>query len=148
MIARVGPLCKPGRKPNGIGRSDITGARKSQPVRGEKTRGRINSRQKGAAGEREFAHFLQDHKLSARRGQQFHGGADSPDVICEDLTEVHFEVKRVEKFNIHASLKQAIKDAGSRLPIVAHRRSKEDWLAVVRMADLIPLLKLREGNIF
>ena len=56
---------------------------------------KINGRQKGAQGEREFATVLKDLGIEARRGQQFSGGKDSPDVVA-DLTGVHFEVKRVQ----------------------------------------------------
>src|ERR1700678_209079 len=57
---------------------------------------RINSRNKGAGGEREFAKVLTDAGFKAERGQQHSGGKDSPDVRCEGLTNVHFEVKRVQ----------------------------------------------------
>lgn len=53
---------------------------------------RINSRQKGKRGEREAAKFLQSLGIVARRGQQFSGGKDSPDVVTE-LENVHIEVK-------------------------------------------------------
>lgn len=103
--------------------------------------GRINSRAKGAVGEREFAQVLRDAGFgSARRGQQFSGGADSPDVKCEELAEFHFEVKRVEAGNPYNWLAQAVRDAGDKTPVVAHRRSREDWIAVVRLEDLLRLL--------
>ena len=39
----------------------------------------MNSRRKGAVGEREIAKYLREHGFTeARRGQQFKGGADSP----------------------------------------------------------------------
>lgn len=98
---------------------------------------KINSIQKGKAGEREFAHFLKDqHGIEARRGVQYQGGTDSPDVVT-DLTGVHFEVKRVETFNAYKALEQAEKDAGKdKVPIVAHRRSRKDWVLVFYAKDL------------
>jgi Holliday junction resolvase len=54
----------------------------------------LNSNQKGKRGEREAAAFLTDEGFPARRGQQFAGGTDSPDVVCESLSGLHFEVKR------------------------------------------------------
>ena len=46
----------------------------------------MNSRAgKGKVGEREFAELLRAHGFDARRGQQFAGGADSPDVVSEAL---------------------------------------------------------------
>lgn len=106
---------------------------------------RINSRAKGACGEREFAAVLNKHGLDARRGQQFSGGKDSPDVRCEGLTGVHFEVKRVEAGNLYNWMEQARRDAQDNLAVVAHRRSRKEWVAILSMDDLIDLLILREG---
>ena len=55
----------------------------------------INSRAKGARGEREFAAFMREHGYEAHRGQQFAGSADSPDVV-HSIPGIHIEVKRVE----------------------------------------------------
>lgn len=109
---------------------------------------RKNSRQKGATGEREFAKLLRDHGLDARRGQQFSGGTDSPDVVCTSLPDVHFEVKRVQASNEpYKWLEQAIRDAaGKKMPVVAHRRNARDWIAIVPMEDMIRLLILREKH--
>ena len=107
---------------------------------------RKNSRQKGATGEREFASLLKTHGVLARRGQQFSGGGDSPDVV-HNLTNVHFEVKRVEgSKQLYNWLEQAKRDRkGHALPIVAHRRNNEEWVAVLPMEDLLKLLLIREG---
>jgi hypothetical protein len=37
----------------------------------------------------------------ARRGCQFAGGKDSPDVVRRRIDGFHFEVKRVQRLNIH-----------------------------------------------
>lgn len=50
------------------------------------------SRDKGARGEREFRDLLREHGFEARRGQQFAGGNDSPDVVTD--LPCHVEVKR------------------------------------------------------
>ena len=57
----------------------------------------MNSKQKGGRGEREFAAFCREQGYDAKRGQQFQGGADSPDV--KGLPGIHIEVKRVERLN-------------------------------------------------
>lgn len=103
----------------------------------------MNARQKGAAGEREFRDQLRNAGwMSARRGQQFAGGSDSPDVVCEELSCVHWEVKRVESLNIHNAVAQAIRDAGDgKTPVVAHRRNRGEWLATIRLEDLFRLLR-------
>lgn len=103
---------------------------------------KINSRNKGAAGEREFANVLCGHGLDANRGQQHAGGADSPDVVCEPLDDIHFEVKRVEAGSIYKWLQQAKNDAGdAKMPVVAHRRSREDWVVILSLEDFINILK-------
>lgn len=107
---------------------------------------KINSRQKGAQGEREFAAVLKDAGILARRGQQFSGGKDSPDVVT-DLTGVHFEVKRVQAGNPYDWLAQAKRDGVGKLPIVAHRRNGKDWMAILPMDQLIDLLLIREGTL-
>lgn len=98
------------------------------------------SRQKGKRGEREFAAFLCSLGVEARRGVQYHGGPDSPDVVSS--LPVHWEVKRVERFDLHGSLSQSIDEAPpGKMPVVAHRRNNGDWVAILRMADLIKLMR-------
>ena len=108
----------------------------------------INSRAKGARGEREFADYLRQHGWAARRGQQFSGSPDSPDVVT-DIPGVQFEVKRVEKGSIYPWLKQAIRDSGltGKMPIVAHRRNGEAWIAILPMIDLMELLRGRAADL-
>lgn len=107
---------------------------------------RINSRSKGKAGELEFAKLLQSRGVTARRGQQFAGGTDSPDVVS-NYTDVHFEVKRTESGNLYKWLEQAVRDAPAKLQVVAHRKNSKDWVAIVPMKDFLALLNLREASL-
>lgn len=102
---------------------------------------RVNSRAKGARGEREAAKIIAAVLgLNARRGQQFSGGAESPDVVT-DANDIHFEIKRVENLNIVNALKQAVRDAGeNKTPVVLHRRNNCDWLLTLRFADVPSLV--------
>jgi len=101
----------------------------------------INSIQKGKAGEREFAKWLRDNLgLNARRGVQYSGSPDSPDVVGWE--GVHVEVKRTEKLSLHSALAQAKRDCGSNVPIVAHRRNRSEWIFILEAKDLIELCKL------
>jgi Holliday junction resolvase len=107
----------------------------------------INSRQKGARGEREFAENLRSLGFDARRGQQFSGSPDSPDVIT-NIPGVHFEVKRVERGSLYAWLAQAQKDAGAgQIPVVAHRRNNGGWIAILPMGHLLELLRGRAADL-
>lgn len=99
----------------------------------------MNSRQKGCRGEREFRDYLRERGIEARRGQQFSGSPDSPDVISS-LSGVHWEVKRVERLEIHKAIEQAQRDAGDKLPVVAFKANRKDWLAILPMDKLMDLL--------
>lgn len=99
----------------------------------------MNSRDKGKRGELELAAFLREHGVEAERGVQYHGGEDSPDVRTS-LPGVHFECKRVEQGNLYDWLDQAIGDAGDNIPVVAHRRNRRDWVAILPLDALVRLL--------
>lgn len=100
---------------------------------------RVNSRRKGAEGELELAKVLTDLGYPARRGQQFKGGAESPDVVCEKLKAWHIEVKRTATSGMHrpsdyeAWMAQAIRDSGSKkCPVIMHRwNGARDWWVLV-----------------
>lgn len=99
----------------------------------------VNSKTKGANGERELAQMLryQGH-IGARRGQQFCGLNGTADVIGVD--GVHIECKRVERFTDEPALQQAERDArAGEVPVVIYRRNKEKWKVCLRqdVADLI-----------
>ena len=49
----------------------------------------INSRAKGARGERMWRDQLRAEGYTAKRGQQHAGGQDSPDVVCEEMKFHH-----------------------------------------------------------
>lgn len=102
---------------------------------------KINSRRKGASGEREAAKALMDALgINARRGQQFSGSPDSPDVVLD--LPLHLEVKRVERLNVQMAMDQATKDAkGIKPPVVMHRRNRTPWLVTVRLVDLLSVAK-------
>lgn len=102
----------------------------------------VNSRNKGAAGERELARELaRIFRCSARRGQQFSGSPDSPDVVTS-LPGIHFECKRVEHFNLYDALDQATRDAGAdKVPVVCHRRNLREWVLVCRLDEVAHLVE-------
>ena len=96
-----------------------------------------NSRRKGAEGELEWAKWLRDNfGLEARRGQQFKGTPDSPDVVG-DFPDCHCEVKRVQALNIDKAMEKAVEDCGDDVPYVAHRKNRGQWMITVRACDLL-----------
>ena len=105
-------------------------------------RGSMNSREKGKRGERELANWLKERGHDARRGQQYAGGTDSPDVICETLPGVQIEVKRTEKLNLYAALAQAQFDSlGQGIPTVWHRKNNREWVVILSAEKFLELLK-------
>lgn len=100
----------------------------------------MNSCQKGKRGERAWRDELIAHQYQARRGRQFSGSPDSPDVVCDDLPGFHFEVKTVERLRIHEAMAQAVNDAGNKIPVVAHKRNHGQWLITMRAEDWFQML--------
>lgn len=69
----------------------------------------MNSRSKGATGEREVASILRGYGYKkARRGQQYCGSNGDADVV--GLPGIHIEVKRRERLNIYDAIDQAKRD--------------------------------------
>ena len=101
----------------------------------------VNSRAKGCRGERAWGSFLTDEGYPARRGQQYSGNPDAPDVVCPDLADMHFEVKWVQRLNIWDAMEQAKRDCGDAMPVVAHKRNHCEWLVTMRAEDWIKLVR-------
>lgn len=101
----------------------------------------MNSKQKGKRGELELANWLKERGHVARRGQQYAGGTDSPDVICETLPEIHIEVKRTEKLNLYKALSQAQFDAmGQAIPTVWHRKNNREWIVILEAEAFLNII--------
>ena len=101
---------------------------------------RKNSRAKGAAGERELAEMLRAGGFTARRGQQFSGSPDSPDVHV-DIPWLHIECKRTETLSLYVAMDQAKADCGEKKPCVMHRRSRKPWLAIMELPDFLSIVR-------
>lgn len=100
----------------------------------------INSKAKGIRGELMFAAVLKEHGWDARRGQQFSGSPDSPDVL--GLPGHHVEVKFTEKLSIRDAVVQCTKDAGLlEVPLVAFKAKGRRWLAILDMQDYLIMVR-------
>ena len=92
------------------------------------------SREKGKRGEREASNFFKYYGYETRRGVQYHGGPDSPDVV--GLPDMHIEVKRVESLQLYKALAQSKDDSdAAELPIVMHRKNNQDWVIIQPAED-------------
>ena len=102
--------------------------------RKSKGEGAVNSRSKGARGERELANILKAHGYEARRGQQFSGANGDADVV--GLPGYHIECKRTERLNLSAAMAQSVRDArDGETPVVVHKKNREEWLITMRLED-------------
>ena len=100
----------------------------------------MNSRAKGAAGERELSHELEKYGYKTRRGQQFCGANGDADVV--GVPGLHIECKRVERLNIYDAIKQALNDAREgEMPVVMHRKNRQKWLVTLSLDDFMKLWK-------
>ncbi len=100
------------------------------------------SRQKGKRGEREAAAELGALLgVDARRGVQYQGGPDSPDVMLDGVA-IHVEVKRTEKLTLWPAIEQSRADAPSgKVPIVWHRPNRRGSVVIVETARLLELAR-------
>lgn len=119
----------------------------------------MNSRSKGARGERELAELLRKYGFNARRGQQYSGANGDADV--EGVDGIHIECKRVEKLDVNSWLEQSERDAYADslkrgykvIPTVFHRQNfdprrpaKGKWKVTLYAEDFIELLKRGQRN--
>lgn len=103
------------------------------------------SRAKGKVGELEVAKLLREFGFEARRGQQFSGGNDSPDVV-HSMDGFHIEVKRTEKFALWDAIDQANADKKKDEDfVIFHRKNKKPWVVVM---DGEAFLKLMEKYVY
>lgn len=97
------------------------------------------SKNKGKVGEREVADMLKSNGFMARRGQQFQGGTDSPDVV-HDIPGVHIEVKRTEALKLWDAMAQATADKRpGEMATVWHRKNNKPWVVIMNAEDFLAL---------
>lgn len=102
----------------------------------------INSKRKGAAGERELAKVFSAAGYPSRRTQQYCGNTgDAADVV--GLPGIHVESKRVERLNIDDAMAQAKHDAfgSGKIPAVFHRRNNTRWKVTLDIDDFFKIYR-------
>lgn len=105
----------------------------------------INSREKGKVGEREFRDKLIEHGFAARRGVQYQGTAESPDISCPELP-FHWEVKFGGRIPLAEAYRQAQQESSqNQIPIVAHRSTRRGtpskWMVTLSADDFLLIIK-------
>ena len=105
----------------------------------------MNSREKGAAGERELSRRLREYGYDCRRGQQYSGANGDADVV--GLPGIHIECKRVERLDLIAAMDQSKRDARpGEIPAVFHRKNHCRWMVTVSLDDFILLYREWESG--
>lgn len=105
----------------------------------------MNSRNKGARGERELAGVLKKYGYDCRRGQQYCGANGDADVV--GLPGIHIECKRVERLNIQDAVDQAKRDKRfGEIPAVFHRKNKCGWLVTLPIDDFMAIYREWEAS--
>lgn len=96
-------------------------------------------RERGKRGERYVANRIRERLgVEARRGVQYSGGPDSPDVV--GLVGYHIEVKNVNRLDLRGALAQSRNDAGEHeVPIVIHHRDREPWYVTLGLEDFLDI---------
>tara|TARA_Y100000401_G_scaffold91961_1_gene77797 strand:+ start:19918 stop:20280 length:363 start_codon:yes stop_codon:yes gene_type:complete len=96
-----------------------------------------NSRRKGARGELAAAKELTRlFGCEARRSQQYCGVAGDADLIT-NMPGLHFEIKTVERLQLHKALEQAESDKNYHdRQIVIYKKNHKKFVAIMYLDDL------------
>lgn len=106
----------------------------------------MNSRNKGAKGERELARMLREYGYDCRRGQQYSGANGDADVV--GLPGIHIECKRVQRLNIYDAVGQAKREKRcGEIPAVFHRKNNCEWLVTLPLNDFMTIYREWEADI-
>ena len=115
--------------------------------------GKLNSYQKGAAGERELSHEIKrvlgwaGIQTEANRTQQNTGAAGDSDVLIHQLPQVFAEVKRVQSLNVQAAMDKASEQAevAGKIPVLFHRKNHKQWLVTLKLDQLPQFAEMLEA---
>ena len=97
-------------------------------------------RAKGIRGEREVRLILEEFNFDVRG---LEGGGDhiATKGRVGELLALHVESKWQERLQVHQWWEQCVAETPEgMLPVLAYRRSGEEWKAVVRLKDLLELI--------
>lgn len=101
----------------------------------------LNSRVKGAVGERAACEALAEHLgLTARRSQQHCATDSASDIIVNETPRLWWEIKRTQRINVAAVMQRSKKDCGDKIPVLMHRPNHSEWMVTVYLPDLLAVL--------
>ena len=103
----------------------------------------INSKQKGKRGELELSHVLNSYGYDTRRSVQYNGKEEEgqPDLV--GLPGIHVECKYTNSLRLYKAVEQSVRDTEStgrkELPVVFHRQTNKEWLAIMPLSIFMQL---------
>jgi hypothetical protein len=101
------------------------------------------ARRKGKAGELEAVRIIREHGWP-RASRSSRGTAQKGDVADGPAAAV-IEIRRRESLSVPAAMREVMgRCEPHELPLLVHRRSNQPWLVTMELAELLPLLRLRE----
>ena len=92
----------------------------------------MNSRNKGANGEREVCSLLRSDGIEAKRNLDQYSTKNLPDIIVNDFA---IEVKRSERVQLKKWFEQVEMSAAGKKPTLMLRWNRGEWLVVQRYID-------------
>jgi hypothetical protein len=60
---------------------------------------------------------------------------EAPDVVAE-IPGVYIEVKRRERLNLYAWMREVYESCGDEAPLLLYRRNNQPWVAIILADDL------------
>ena len=103
----------------------------------------VNSRNKGKDFENKVSQLIRLRNFEARRGQQYEGSSDSPDVVSN--LPFGIECKAVENLNVQKAYEQSLKDAHEdEIPIVVHKKKNKEILVSLSFKEFLDIIKFIE----
>lgn len=105
------------------------------------------SRNKGKGFERDCANKIKKRGFDCRRGQQFRGGSDSPDIVSESLSEFNFECKAREQLNLWETYEKCLAEAPGKVPVTIWKKNHKVPLVIMEFHDWMDLLQFAKGKV-
>lgn len=110
----------------------------------------VNSKQKGKRGELELVHAFRQYGYDTHRSVQYNGKAEDGEADLVGLEDIHVECKYTNALRLYDAVKQSIRDTKTtgkkELPVVFHRKSREDWVAIMPLDVFFTLYNGYEKN--
>lgn len=103
----------------------------------------VNSRQKGKRGELELCQSLRElFGWDVQRAVQYNGNAGDSDLIIKQVPEIFVECKRVQSLNLSKAMEIAVSQAKAKLPMIFHRKDREEWMVTLPLKDLLSAARI------